>query len=110
MLDECYPEIEKLSASIRDIEAAHGLATDHYWLAKDAPNEYRILSTKWDVEAQKCLSETLTELEEQAAASLFKKDQGEFDRLCEPGRRSFHHNEPPRESRRPVGLSQAAIA
>jgi len=91
--DGAYPELKSLSSSMRQVELAHGLTPGQYWLIKDAPPEYRRLSTKWNAAAHRRLSETVTELEGQAAAALFQSDTIKFKRLRERGRRSFFHKD-----------------
>lgn len=89
--DEKYPELEELSSGMRQIEQKHGLGPGEYWLTRDAPPEYRRLSSKWNAIEDKTFLETLNELEGHEVASLFVRDKEEFYRLRERGRRSFFH-------------------
>ena len=89
IIAKAYPELEHLSAGMRQIEADHGVTTGQFWPLKDAPAEYQRLSSKWSAAAKMRLAETLAELEGQYASTLFSADRIAFDRLRERGRRSF---------------------
>lgn len=88
-----YPELEQISLGMRNIEQEHGLGPNEYWQTRDAPPEYRQLSSEWSAAADRRLTETMNELEGHEVASLFASNKGEFERLRERGRRSFFHKD-----------------
>jgi hypothetical protein len=93
ILGRIYPELERLSSAMRQVEKKHGLNADEFWPAGDEPPEYARLSMKWEKTADKLLVETLEELGARDVSDLYKRDRAEFDRLRERGRRSFFHKD-----------------
>lgn len=86
-----YPELIELSESMRQIEYAHGLKPEEYWPTSEAPSDYLAVNTQWNNADTERFNQTLQELEGQFITALFQKDQDEYERLRERGRRSFFH-------------------
>lgn len=92
--DGLYPDLEKISNKMREIEIKHGLKQDEYWPRAAGPKEWQVLSARWDRVYDKLLAKTFAGLEGGLVSNLFACRRREFDRLRERGRRSvFHKNE-----------------
>jgi hypothetical protein len=93
IFDKAYPELERISTKMRQIEEKHGLKDGEFWAAGDEPPEYERLGLKWEKTADRLLIETFRELGIRDVADLYEKDRAEFARLRERGRRSMFHKD-----------------
>lgn len=93
IFDKAYPELERLSSKMRQVEEKHGLNEGEFWAAGDEPPEYARLSLKWEKAADRLFVETLRELGARDVADFYERDRAEFDRLRERGRRSLFHKD-----------------
>ncbi|MDO9368338.1 MAG: hypothetical protein Q7T68_07195 [Sphingopyxis sp.] len=85
-LNDEYPELKIISEKMADVERQYGLTEGQYWLKKDAPSEYQILSDQYDAAIEIRFIETLRELGLDDFAELKISDPTEYDRRREIGR------------------------
>jgi len=87
-LDGTYPELEKISAAINELERAEGLMPGQYWSIGEGPEEYESLSKTYSEVLDERFAETLVEFGLTEFAVLWRDNRDEYDRQREIGRRA----------------------
>jgi len=87
------PEIERLSARIREREAAYGLKDGETWLIGEAPDDVEALRNEWDAVAYRTKVAFFRSHGEVEIADLMERERALYERLLELGRGHFFGGE-----------------
>lgn len=93
-LDGKYNDVlGPLAKAMQKIERDAGLTSEQYWPIKQAPKNFRRLSSQYNEYMEAKFVELLHEFHLPDIAALVEHEPDEFARLRERGRRSIHHKE-----------------
>jgi hypothetical protein len=88
-------ELHEIKQKFEAIDKESGLLPDQYWTKGQAPEEFRsrynALHGQYDAVIEQHFTVALREFGVADLADLRERSPDEFDRLCERGRRSVHH-------------------
>jgi len=79
--------LERIFDRTRELQEAHGLNQDEFWLAQDEPQEHRDLTREWTRVHDLLYFAAFDEYGEPNIAAIYRYDRARYDAMRERGRR-----------------------